>query len=131
MTLPCGHTEAEHARSADDLQRELAAGNISVLVPSLSNENLAAVLQSATIELIIRSQDNTAAEKLWNDHDGLVRSTFFVAREQDSAAPEWYRAVEDGRRVFTDQVNNQELRGASVPPRRREVDDRPMPGQYL
>lgn len=132
--LDCGHTAAEHDEEKLRLENKLAKGDLTVLVPSLSNTALAALLQAASIEMLVRTESREYAENIWDAHDQLVRKTFFVAEAEDSLEPDWYRAVERERQVFLHQLETNSARTTADglgPNLVADEEDDYFPGQYL
>jgi hypothetical protein len=114
------------------LQEELSTGNLAPLIPSLNNENLTKLLQSAALEIFVRAPNQEEAERTWSTHSDLVRNIFFVEEANDSEEPEIFTDMLYQREEYTRLVNE----GGSETPHsvmryKEEEDDRPMPGQYL
>jgi hypothetical protein len=101
---PCGHTDEEHENQLRYLMQQLAKGDISVLVPRLSNDNLELLLQAAATEIMVRSMTLEAARRNWNDFHQMVTAIYLVDDVMDSISPEHYEDVERGRLHHTAQV---------------------------
>jgi hypothetical protein len=86
----CGHSEEEHKNMANEIQQRISQGDITALIPTISNNNLNLLLQAAAAEMFVRSVDWDAARANWEQLDHLVRSTLFVDKAEDSAFPVEY-----------------------------------------
>lgn len=126
----CDHTKEEHDDQLKRMQDSLQQGDLSPLIATLTNENLLAAFQMATIEVLIRTESHESAKELWEHHSQLVHDTFFVANADDSIAPEWYNEVITARQKYLKGETNMgavEFTGTRVDP----IDTTEYPGQYL
>ena len=129
--LDCGHTSEEHADEGRSLQEAVAKGDLSPLVPSLTNENLMAILQMATVEMFVRAEDDTTAEHNWSKHDNLVRSTFMVNSAADSEWPEYYEMMIAQRAKFAADLEEGRSPGGTIPRPTEEPPEEYTPGGYM
>lgn len=100
MSDACDHTDEEHASMHKELSERLANGDISAVIPALSNEALNMLLQAAAAELFIRSGDWDAACNNWEQLDNLVRSTLFVKTAEESAFPVEYTMLREANKDY-------------------------------
>jgi len=125
----CGHTDDEHRAEAISLQDAVTKGDLSPLIPSLSNQHLMAVVHMASVEMFIRAENDETAWANWERHDKLVRNTFMVESEEDSEWPEYYKLVQTQREKFSTDLEEGRLPHSAVaPPENVEPYE---PGGYL
>lgn len=142
MAEDCGHTEEEHQAMAEQLQANLMTGDLTPLIPTLSNQALMVLLQAVSAEVFIRAEDDEEAQKIWTVHDDLVRGTFFANAAEDSDNPVIFSHMREARKRFKQEVENMkfaaeasgelntilEQHGVQPAPPEKEDD---FPGFYL
>ena len=101
---PCGHSDEEHQDQMRYLIQQLSQGDISVLVPRLSNANLELVGQAFASEVMVRSINQEGATRNWREFSDLVESVYLVDSVEDSSSPEHYTDVQTGRERFNEEV---------------------------
>jgi len=144
MSDACDHTDEEHESMHKELAERLASGDISAVIPALSNQALNMLLQAAAAELFVRSSDWDAACDNWAQLDNLVRSTLFVKTAEESAFPVEYTMLREANKGYqklieldksqaeakdelNDILNQHGVQEASRPAQR----DEDLPGFYL
>jgi len=98
--LDCGHTEDDHRKLAEEMQERITGGDITALIPAVSNEMLNMLLQAAAAEVFVRSENFDAARRNWEQLDSLIRTTLFVDSAEESAFPVEYTMLKEANKKY-------------------------------
>lgn len=97
----CGHSDDEHNKLAKEVQARIQAGDITVLIPTQSNDQLNMLLQAAAAEMFIRSADHESFARNWEILDNLVRGTLMVNSVDESAHPVEYQMLKEAQKKWS------------------------------
>jgi hypothetical protein len=85
---------------AEVIQERIAGGDITALIPTISNDMLNMLLQAAAAEMFVRSADFDSAKENWRVLDALIRDTLFVDSAEESKFPVEYTMLKEANKRY-------------------------------